>query len=159
MNAFTTFWNARSEQEKTLLAALGALGVVALVITLAVEPALSARVRLNHELEALRTEIGVMQLQSAQAHSLAASAQGGSTLTGEALRNGLTELAHQHGLTSLQVSAHGIGVRAQCNGVAFSDWIEWLDEARHRYHVRAGEAHVVALPDGRVDTQVLLDPS
>lgn len=158
MSALNSFWSQRTEQEKTLMASAGALLVVALVISILIEPAWIARQRLSAELPQLRAELGQMQSQLGQARQLSAAAQG-TTLAGEALRGALTTLAHQHALNTVQISASGTGVRVVCNGVAFADWIEWLDEARHQYRVRVSEAHVTALEDGRVDTQVALDPS
>jgi general secretion pathway protein M len=158
MNALTTFWNQRSEQEKTLLVTAGGLLALALVILILIEPAWTGRSRLRSELPSLRAELAHMQEQATQSRQLAAAAQG-SALTGEALRTALALAARQHSLGAAQISPNGTGARVVCSGVSFADWVEWLDEARHQYRVRVSEAHVTALADGRVDARVTLDPS
>ena len=157
-SALGAFWQQRSEQEKTLILCAAALGAAALVISLLIEPAWIGRSHLRSELPDLRARLAQMQGQSVEARQLAAATQG-ATLTGEPLRTALTALARQHALASVQISPAGTGSRAVCKAIAVADWLEWLDDARHQYRVRVSEAHVTALEDGRVDTQVTLEPA
>ena len=156
---WASFWDARTEREKTLLLWGGvALGVV-IAWSILLAPALDGRAHLRESLPAIQRQLAQMTAQADEARSLSSAAQGVAP-TGGALKDALTASLTEHGLVPLQVQLMGNAVQVQLKNASFPAWTAWVDDVRKQFKVQIAEAHITALKDdGQVDLTASLQPS
>jgi general secretion pathway protein M len=142
---WASFWDARTEREKTLLLWGGAALGVVIAWSILWAPAQDGRAHLRETLPA-------MQRQPAAAQ--------GVTPTGGALKDALSASLTEHGLAAVQVDLLGNAVQVQLKNASFPAWTVWVDDVRRQFKVQVSEAHVTALKtDGQVDLTASLQPS
>ena len=147
---WASFWDARTEREKTLLLWGGAALGVVIAWSILWAPAQDGRAHLRETLPAMQRQLAQMTAQADEARRLSAAAQG-VTPTGGALKDALSASLTEHGLAAVQV---------QLKNASFPAWTVWVDDVRRQFKVQVSEAHVTALKtDGQVDLTASLQPS
>lgn len=150
----TTYWLARTEQERKLLAAGGGVLLLALLYAVLIDPAVSGRARLKAALPELRQQAAQMQTLAAEAAALAATPVVQVTpMTREALAASLNE----RGLAPQSLTMTGEYAKLQLTGVSFANLIAWLDAQRreNRIGLQDGVVTAQATP-GQVDATLTL---
>lgn len=137
------FWQARDSRERTMLTALGAFLVLAVLYMLLIEPALSGREQLSRSVPQMRQQVAEMQTLAKQAQSLPPPTQSARTpLTRESISATLSS----HGLNAQNVNVSGEIVRLQLSDASFSSLMSWLGTVRGNSLLEVSEANIVALP-------------
>jgi general secretion pathway protein M len=156
---WASFWDARTEREKTLLLWGGAALGVVIAWSILWAPAQDGRAHLRETLPAMQRQLAQMTAQADEARRLSAAAQG-VTPTGGALKDALSASLTEHGLAAVQVDLLGNAVQVQLKNASFPAWTVWVDDVRRQFKVQVAEAHVTALKtDGQVDLTASLQPS
>ena len=152
--AAALFWDARSGQERQLLAWGGATVLLALLYLVLIAPALDGRARLRQELPQLRLQAAEMQALSAQAVALAGQAP---APVASMSRDSLNSSLAARGLTPQSLAITGEYAKLRLSGVAFSSLIDWLAAQRREGRIAVQEANIVAQPAaGLVDATLTL---
>jgi general secretion pathway protein M len=153
------FWDARTEQEKTLLTWGGTAVAVVIAWSVAWAPAQDGSAHLRETLPAMQQQLAQMTAQASEARRLSVAAYG-EPPTGDALKDALSASLSDHGITPLQVQVMGNAVQIQLKNASFPVWTSWIDDMRRQFKVQVAEAHVTALKDdGQVDLTASLQPS
>ena len=136
------YWTQRNQREQRLLAAAGALILIAVIYLLLLDPALSGRARLQKDLPALRQQAAELQALTAKAISLSGqqAERPASPLTKEAIETALKS----KGLNPQSVVLSGDMAKVQLSAVAFAGLLDWLDEAQKTAHWQVADANVTA---------------
>lgn len=150
----TLYWLARTEQERKFLGAGGAAIALALVYSIAVDPALSGRASLEKSLPKLRQEAAALQALALEAADLArAPAIEPPPMTKESLSASL--LARS--LTPGSLSMTGEYAKLQFSSVSFASLEAWLDAQRRENRIAVLDATFTAqTPLGNVDAVLTL---
>ena len=152
--AAAIFWEARSGQERQLLAWAGAIVLLALLYLVLIAPALDGRARLRQELPQLRQQAAEMQALSAQAGALAGQAP---AQVASISRDSLNSSLAARGLTPQSLAVTGEYAKLRLSGVPFAGLIDWLAAQRHESRIAVQEANIVAQPAaGLVDATLTL---
>ncbi|WP_070107060.1 type II secretion system protein GspM [Burkholderia plantarii] len=141
--AVSTWWEARTPRERTLLLAVGSVAAVALIHSALWEPADTGRARVAARLPALRTQWVAMRAEADAARRLRA-ATAAHAPTGGALRDALSASLTQAGLAGAQLMVAGNAIQIDIKSVPFGAWMDWLERARREQHVRVAAAHASA---------------
>ncbi|WP_112169997.1 type II secretion system protein M [Paraburkholderia unamae] len=157
--AWTTFWEARTPREKTLLTWGGAVLAVAIGWSVLWQPAADGRAHLRESLPGMQRELAQMTAQADEARALAGAAASVAP-GGQALKDALTASLADHALGGAQVQLIGTTVQVQMKNASFPAWTAWLDDVRKQFKVQVVEAHFTALKaDGQVDLTASLQPA
>lgn len=154
MSVLRDAWQSRTDSERAILAAVGALGAIALVAAFAWLPFERARARLSAELPELRASIETMQRQADEAKRLRAIAPAAS------LQAPVAQLAASPP-TGAQVAAlDAQRVRLSSTDAAFTTLLEWIVAAQASHGLRVESARIDALAaPGRVKADIVLTRS
>lgn len=157
--ALGDFWQERAPREKKLIMAGSVALVLAVLYSVALDPALSGRAKLRADLPAMQRRLAQMTADANEAHALAALAQG-SAPRGNALKEALAASLAQRGLTATQLNVAGPNIQLQLKQAEFGSWVAWLDDVRRQFRIKVSQAHVTALKDdGQVDVIATLQPA
>ena len=154
MSAVLQAWDARTEAERRVLAAVGFLAIAALVAALVWLPLERARARLAAELPRLRGSIATLERDAAEAKRLRALPPAGADAASP-----LASLATDGGgLPGARVTVlDERRVRVSGADVGFAALLEWLGNAQSTHGMRVASARIDALPAaGRVRVELTL---
>lgn len=141
--AFSTFWNDRSERERKQLALAGAVILLALIYLLFIDPALGGRKQLEKTLPDLRRQAAELQAMSTEAAALAnATPPAAPDMSKESLEASMAS----KGLKAQNVAVSGNLAKIQLSSISYASLIGWLDEVQKTAHVVVVEASIVAQP-------------
>lgn len=154
MSSLRDAWQSRTDSERAILAAVGALGAIALLAAFAWLPLERARARLSADLPALRASIETMRRQADEAKRLRAISPSAS------LKAPVAQLAASPP-TGAQVAAlDAQRVRLSSSDAAFTTLLEWIVAAQASHGLRVESARIDALAaPGRVKADIVLTRS
>jgi general secretion pathway protein M len=135
------YWNARAPRERTILAALGLLVLLALLYLLLIEPALSGRAQLRKSLPGLRSQVSQVQGMSRE---LSSARPAGEAAAQPATRENIEASLTRAGLKAQSVTVSGELVRVQLNAVSFAGLTAWLEQVGKSLGISVTEASIVA---------------
>lgn len=152
--AATTFWLARTEQERKFLSVGGLLAAVLLVYGILIGPALDGRARLREELPQLRQQAAEVQAMAQQASQLSrAEPAQAPPMT----RDSLTAALGARGLAAQSIGITGEYAKVQISGVPFAGLVSWLDAMRRENRIAVQDANIVPQATaGMVDATLTL---
>lgn len=154
MNRLSTYWLSRSERERTLWLAVGAIVALALAVTFAWLPLERSRTRLEAELPRLRASLETMQRQAAEVKRLRALPPAGN------LKAPVSALAATPAPGTQVTPLDANRVRLGGDDVAFTALIVWIAAAQASHGLRVESARVDALPaPGRVKADIVMSRS
>ncbi|KQQ32630.1 general secretion pathway protein GspM [Duganella sp. Leaf126] len=137
----TTFWLARTEQERKLLAVGGVVVVLGLFYGVLLDPALSGRARLATELPLARQQAAEMQQLAREAAAL----RGQNAVAPPPMtRDSLAASLAAQGLGTPTVNITGEYARIQLTNVPFAAVVAWLEAARVDSRIAVQDANFVA---------------
>lgn len=137
------FWAARAPRERTILGIGAAVVVLAMVHLLLVDPALSARKKLNRDLPTLRQQLAQLQDLAKEAAALSGKTPGMlPAVSRESIEAALT----RGGLTPQSVTVNGNIAQVKLTSASFSGLLHWLDEMQKDTLLAVVDANIVALP-------------
>ncbi len=152
---FLAYWNSRSPRDRAILAGVGALAIVALAWAYAWQPITAARLRLRAELPQLRGAAAEMQQAAADVQRL----------------RGLPQPESKDGVAAAKAAADAAGIdkeafqfaalgpnRVQANapGIAFDNWLGFIQQLQSSAFGRVETAQVSALAEpGMVRVQAV----
>lgn len=137
----TTFWMARTEQERKFLGVGGVVLVLGLFYGVLLDPALSGRARLATELPIKRQQAAEMQALAREAIAL----RGQNTIAPPPMtRESLAASLAAQGLGSPTVNITGEYARIQLTNVPFAAVVTWLEAARVDSRIAVQDANFVA---------------
>jgi general secretion pathway protein M len=150
----TTYWIARTEQERRYLAAGFTVVALALAYMGLIEPAVEGRAQLQRSLPALRQQAAQLESMAGQARALAGQpAVPVTPMTRETLLASLTA----RGITPGSLTLTGEFARLQVSGVSFANLVAWLDAQRRENRIAVQEGTFSAQdPVGQVDANLTL---
>jgi general secretion pathway protein M len=150
----TLYWLGRTEQERKFLGAGGAVVVLALVYSVAIDPALTGKANLQRDLPKLRLQAAELQALALEAGDLARQPPvQPAPMTKEALSASL--LARS--LTPASLSVTGEYAKLQFTGVSFANLEGWLETQRRENRAAVLEATFTGqTPAGNVDATLTL---
>lgn len=152
--AAAAFWQARSEQERKLLAVGGAVVGLALVYAVAIAPAVDGRAQLRKDLPQLRQQAAELQGLAREAAALAAQPP---VQAPPMTRDSLSAQLTARGLTAQSVAMTGEYAKLEFKGVPFAALIGWLDALRRESRISVQDANISAQPTaGMVDAAITL---
>lgn len=148
------WWQARSEQERRLLAVGGIFLALVLFYLVLLDPALSGRERLRKELPQLRQDAAEMQALAMQASSLNSQP---AIAPPPMSKDSLTASLAARSLAAQSIALTGEYAKLQLKGVSFAGLVDWLDVQRRDYRIAVQEASFTAQsPEGQVDAILTL---
>lgn len=135
------FWQARTEQERRLLAIAGVVVALGLLYGVLLSPALDGRDKLRQQLPVLRQQAAELQAMAQEAAALV----GQNTIAPTPMtRETLTASLAARGLTAQSVSITGEYAKVQLNNVAFAGLVVWLDAVRGESRIAVQDANITA---------------
>jgi general secretion pathway protein M len=150
----SAFWQARTEQERRMLA-IGAVVVgVALFYGLLIAPAMDGRTKLRAELPELRQQAAELQALAMEASALRGQNNIAPTpMTRDSLNAGLAA----RGLAPQSLTITGEYAKLQFKAVSFPGLMAWLDGIRTESRISVYEANISAQePAGMVNATLTL---
>lgn len=135
------YWNARAPRERSILAALGGVVLLALLYLLLIEPALSGRAQLQKTLPGLRGQVSQVQGMSRE---LSATKPSGDAAAQPATRENIEASLTRAGLKAQSVTVTGELIRVQMNAVSFAGVAAWLEQVAKSLGISVSEASIVA---------------
>jgi general secretion pathway protein M len=143
------FWMERAPRERVLLAALGALAIVALLLTLVVRPLQAARA------QAL-ADIRTYETLNAGLRAAGTNAAAGPRRTGSATEIATASSA-SFGLAITRIEPEGSGVRVTLDNAPYDAVVNWLADLARTSDLRAADVRLERRPvAGAVNAQILL---
>ncbi len=140
MKALRRFWAERTERERRILLAGGALLMVLMGWQFLVEPALAGRAYWRERLPALRAERAQMQNLVRQVSAAPPPARAASPLDRQTLERSLTDA----GLKPQNLNVGEVLVRANFSDVSFAALADWLQQSQRQAQLAVTEASVSA---------------
>lgn len=139
MAAWSAWWGALARRERLMVGAAFVVVSSGVLYAVALEPAWTARARLERELPALREQAAQMEQQAAEARRLIA--RGAAVPNAAGLRDALKQsLANAglvaSGLDASQASAAGAPLTLKFGAVNAAVWLAWLDGVQRELRVR-----------------------
>lgn len=135
------FWAARTEQEQKILMVGGGFLIVALLYSLAIEPAMEGRVALAKSLPKLRGDALAMESMAREAQALAGRAgKPAMQMTKENVEAALKT----RGLAAQSVGMLGDQLKIQLQEVQFANLMTWLDEMQKSSQISVVDANITA---------------
>jgi general secretion pathway protein M len=151
------FWEARSEQERKLLAFGSVVVALALVWATLIAPAIEGRAQLQKSLPQLRQQAAQLQALAAQAASLSGQAP---VLASRMSSAGLTASLAARSLTARSLGVTGEYAKLELRGVSFGALMEWLAALQQESRIAVDDASIVAqATPGLVDATLTLHQS
>ncbi len=136
------FWNKREVRERKVLAVSAVIAMLGLIYALLIDPALSGRAKLKHDLPELRQQVAQMQALSRQAAALSATpAPAVETVS----RDKIDAALGRHSLKAQSVLLTGEYVKIQLVAAPFSATLTWLDELQKSLRLSVADAEIAAL--------------
>ncbi len=156
----STFWRARTEQERTLLLTACAVILCALVYSLLIKPAWFGRAQLERDLPLLRQQTTQLQSWAKEAATLSNH----TTLTITPMtKEGLEVSLARHGLSAKNVVVSGHVAKVELSSISFASLLNFLDEIQKTARISVLEANVltssVAVSNGSVNATLTLRQS
>jgi len=124
---FSSFWSARTAQERKMLTAAAAVIVLAATYALLIEPAWSGRNQLTNELPDLRQQVAQLQVLTGEAASLANKP---AILRPAITQENLEKSLANKGLKPLELKLSGDRVQLKLSSASFSSTLGWLAEVQ-----------------------------
>ena len=141
--AFTEFWAARNERERSLLALAALVVAFGLVYSVLIDPALTGREQLNRDLPVLRQQVAQLRAMAKQAEQLSAT----PVVPPAAMtREGIETALARNGLKAQDVLLNGDFAKVQLNSASFASMLFWLDDMQRTTMLTVTDADIVALP-------------
>ena len=135
-------WQALAPRERRLVGVASVVVLLALLWTLAVEPAWRGRARLGTELPRARAQLAQLETMAVEARQLAAVP--GSSDSAQAQRAALESSVAAAGLGGQlsQSSLSGELFDLRFKAVAFDAWLTWLEGALRETRLRVADVEV-----------------
>ncbi|MDX8386894.1 MAG: type II secretion system protein GspM [Gallionella sp.] len=151
---FSTFWSARTAQERKMLTAAMAVIVLAGIYALLIEPAWLGRNQLTNELPVLRQQVAQLQVLTKEAASLADKPVIlRPTITQANLENSLAN----KGLKPQELKLSGDRVQVKLSAASYSSTLGWLAEMQSDMLLVVIDANIKALTQpNMVDATITL---
>lgn len=141
--ACSEFWARRDARERSTLGLAALVVAFAIIYALLVDPALSARDRLNKSLPLLRQQFAQMQALSRQAAELSrSSAAPLPPVSSESIAEALA----RNGLKPQNVAVTGESVKVLLASSSFAAIMDWLGEMQKTARLVVVDADIMALP-------------
>ena len=151
------FWQARSEQERKLLALGSVVVALALVWATSIAPAIEGRSQLQKSLPQLRQQAAQLQALAAQAAALSGQAP---VLASQMSSASLTASLAARSLTARSLGVTGEYAKLELRGVSFGAVTGWLAQVRQESRITVEDANIVAqATPGLVDATLTLHQS
>jgi general secretion pathway protein M len=142
--SFSAFWAARNARERSMLAVAALVVTFGLAYAVLIDPAVSARKRLNNSLPELRQQVAQLRALSKEAAALSViSAAPRPAVSSENIEAALA----RNGLKSQSVILTGDFAKVQLATVSFANTLRWLDEMQKTALLGVTDANIVALPE------------
>lgn len=150
----STYWIARTEQERKFLLVGGLVAALALCYLVLLEPALDGREQLRRALPELRQQAAQLEALAGEAGAVAsAPAPAVAPLT----RESLTASMAARGLNPASLSVSGEYTKVQLSNVSFANLMAWLDAQRRESRLMVQDAQFSAQTAlGQVDATLTL---
>ena len=149
-SAFKGWWASLRARERSLLLVGAAAVAVLLLWLLAIQPALKTLARAPSELEALDSQLQVMQRQATESQSL----RGAATVSPDQASAALTAATQRLG-EKAKLSVQGERATLTLTGVSTDGLRDWLAEARAGARARPIEANLTRATTGFSGTVVV----
>ena len=147
----TSFWEARSARERSVLTIAGGLLLLVLVWLWLFDPALHGRAQLKKTLPALHAQLAQLQAltkeaaalpaASSEANSAGTTSEGTPSLSRSLLESSLA----RKGIKAQTLEINGELVQMKLSDVSFAALIAWLGEMQVAAQLAVNDATVVAL--------------
>ena len=151
---FSTFWSARTAQERKMLSAAIVVIVLAGIYALLIEPAWTGRHQLSKELPVLRQQVAQLQALKIEATTLANKpAVLLPTITQESLDNSLAN----KGLKPQELNLFGDRVQVSFSSASFTSTLGWLADIQNDLLLVVIESDIKALKQpNMIDASITL---
>ena len=150
-HAFSQFWQARQERERSYLIVAALFSVLSLVYLIAVDPALSGRDALRKSLPVLHQQAAQMQ-QMAQELALLPGTENRHEVTRELVDNALAA----NGLKAQNLSVGNGTVRVQFGSASMAALQGWLLALQKSCALYVDEIKITGLEGGQVSVSLAL---
>lgn len=156
-DAFSTYWLARTEQERRFLGAGAAVVALALVYSVLLAPALDGRAKLSRALPEMRQQAATLRALALEAGELARQpVPQVATMS----RESLTASLATRSIKPDSLTLTGEYAKLQITGVSFANLSAWLDAQRRESRIQVQDAAIVAqAAAGQVDATLTLRQS
>jgi general secretion pathway protein M len=142
--SFSAFWAVRDARERTMLGVAAMVVAFGLAYALLIDPAVSARKRLNNSLPELRQQVAQLRALAKEAAALsAASAAPKPAISREIIEAALA----RNGVKSQSVILTGDFAKVQLAASSFTNTMHWLDDMQKTALLVVTDANIVALPE------------
>lgn len=154
LEQFAVFWQQREQREQKILIAGAVAIVLALLYSLALNPAMSGIAKLQKSIPLLRQQVAEITLLGTQQAKL-------STVLSENVpqvnKESLEAALSRRGIKAQTLSVSDDIVRIQIPSLAYNNLMEWLVEMQKAYRLTVEEARLLALPEnGQVSATLTL---
>ena len=152
------WWTGLSQRER--IAALIAAAFVALAVlySVAIEPAWRTRARLGAELPRLRAEAAELDALAAEAKKLKARTR--ALESPEQTKATLTKLLAEKSIASAAIrDGEGERLLVSVRRAEAASWLAWLKDASSELPLRIATARIARVAPGLVDSEVSLEPA
>jgi general secretion pathway protein M len=157
MNAATTWWNARSPNERRVLSAGGLVAALLLFVAFAWLPLERARTRLAADLPALAASVTEMRAQAEQVkvlRAMPARTDAGSAPLATLVANGTLASGLPDARIATLDAKH---LKLTAADVAWTRLLEWISTVQSTHGLTVDGATIEALPSpGRVRAELIL---
>jgi len=157
MQTLLRYWSERAPREKAILAAGGAVVLMALLYLLLIEPARSGIARLEHNLPATRAQAARLESLLTEFNSLKSRPQV-ATISASEARGTLEKSLAAAGLKATRVQPLSEGdLQLSFNSVAYASWTRWLADAERTLGARALSVSATRVDAaGKADIEMVL---
>lgn len=138
--AWQNFWQMRDARERKMLLGAGVVLLAALIYSLLLSPALTARAQLTLSLPLLHEQIAAMQALSSQAASLPQQTAA-PAMSKETLAAALTA----RGLKATDLSVTNDQAQLQLKNASFAQTLAFLNDIQKSARIVVSEANITAL--------------